>query len=283
MFFFSGLAVILALVVFVYVIAWIYDRASGSDRALLSPAELEERCVVSSLVRDAGLAGLLSHEINSVTHHFFEESSYPYVKEGGNEGAFARTKENKDAEIFMHPGTSRIEGSATVSIAIESGNAIDDYNIDDETLKASERKRGSDEEAELTNEEERIDTEDSDERTIAEMDIEATKYDTHGDIDSRAKSTVETHGNSHAAVDHNLNAGPIQMSLSDLPLSYSIKHLLILDGNKGDSEASVEEDHASDSINVEPLKGRTSLSQQEEEDEVRLCPICLCEYGTCLV
>eukprot|EP00526_Cylindrotheca_closterium_P001090 CAMPEP_0113645908 /NCGR_PEP_ID=MMETSP0017_2-20120614/24218_1 /TAXON_ID=2856 /ORGANISM="Cylindrotheca closterium" /LENGTH=375 /DNA_ID=CAMNT_0000557709 /DNA_START=135 /DNA_END=1261 /DNA_ORIENTATION=+ /assembly_acc=CAM_ASM_000147 len=84
LFFFSGLAVVIALVIVVYVVAWIYDRASGSAEALLTPTELEERRVASTLVKEAGLAGLLPDEKNRVMRHFFQESSKACVKQYSN-------------------------------------------------------------------------------------------------------------------------------------------------------------------------------------------------------
>lgn len=81
MFFFSGLAVVIALVVVVYVVAWVYDRASGTSDGILTLAELEERRVASTLVKDAGLAGLLPDEKNRVLRHFFQESSKACIKQ----------------------------------------------------------------------------------------------------------------------------------------------------------------------------------------------------------
>jgi len=81
MFFFSGLAVVIALVVVVYIVAWIYDRASGSAEALLTQTELEERRVASTLVKEAGLAGLLPNEKNKVMRHFFQGHSKIYAKQ----------------------------------------------------------------------------------------------------------------------------------------------------------------------------------------------------------
>ena len=81
MFFFSGLAVVFALVVVVYVVAWIYDRASGAPEALLTVTELEERRIASTLVKEAGLAGLLPDEKNRVMRHFFQGKSSAYVKQ----------------------------------------------------------------------------------------------------------------------------------------------------------------------------------------------------------
>merc|ERR1711920_1163528 len=46
----------------------------------MGPDEIEERRTATSLIRQAGLAGMLSYERNAVIRHFFETSSYPYTK-----------------------------------------------------------------------------------------------------------------------------------------------------------------------------------------------------------
>jgi hypothetical protein len=93
MYFFSGLGVILGLVVCVFAITWIFDRFSGSHDTMLTPEEIEERRLASDLTKRAGLAGMLAAERNKVIRHFFETKSYDYTKRPGVDDVEAQMSE----------------------------------------------------------------------------------------------------------------------------------------------------------------------------------------------
>jgi hypothetical protein len=260
-FFFAGLAVILALVIVVYLVAWIYDRASGSGEALLTPAELEERRVASSLVRDAGLAGLLSHEINRVTRHFFEESSYLYAKDPVDNDD-VKAQENENEEELRQDETSRKEDDATTSIGIKSGDANGNTEENSYTI-------------------ENIDD------TDVETDVEKGEAaDVEAGAEYNAETTVEDETTKGEAVveelkeeeeNNNVEGGLFCVSVSDFPLSKSISHLFQPDDNKENSKQNTDrENPTSDSEHV--IKA-TDQKESLVQDEEGVCPICLCEYG----
>lgn len=78
--FFAGLGTIVALVLLVYSIAYVYDRCAGSYDNMLTPQELEERRIASTIIRRAGLGGILKEERNRAIRHFFDKTSYKYQK-----------------------------------------------------------------------------------------------------------------------------------------------------------------------------------------------------------
>ncbi len=78
--FFSGLAVIVATVLVVYVFSYMADRLTCFNAAILTEEELEERRNASRVTIQSGLAGLLKDERNSIYRSFFEKGSFPYSK-----------------------------------------------------------------------------------------------------------------------------------------------------------------------------------------------------------
>jgi len=85
MFFFSGIAVVIALVVVVYLVAWIYDRASGSADLGTPPIEAGEQRAAITLVKDAGLAGLSREETNRIMRAFLQGNSRPCAKQASSD------------------------------------------------------------------------------------------------------------------------------------------------------------------------------------------------------
>lgn len=92
MFFFSGLAVVIALVVVVYLVAWIYDRASGSAEP---PIEAGEQRAVMTLVKEAGLAGLSREETNRIMRAFLQGNSRPCAKQASSDDIDEETGNNQ--------------------------------------------------------------------------------------------------------------------------------------------------------------------------------------------
>jgi hypothetical protein len=269
-FFFGGLAVILALVIFVYVVAWIFDQASGSAGHLLTPAELEERRVASSLVRDAGLAGLLSHEINRVTRHFFEERSYLYAKDPVDNDD-VEAQENENEEELRQDETSRREDDATTSIVIKSGDANGNTEENSDTIEKIDD-TDVETDVENSNEEARKDGKSADIEAGAESNAETTLEDETTKGEAVVEEPKEEEEN------NNVEGGLFCVSVSDFPLSKSISHLFQPDDNKGNSKQTTDrENPASDSERV--IKA-TDQKESLVQDEECTCPICLCEYGT---
>jgi hypothetical protein len=268
-FFFAGLAVILALVIVVYLVAWIYDRSFSTGEALLTTAELEERRVASSLVRDAGLAGLLSCEINKVTRHFFEESSYLYAKDPVDNDD-VEAQENENEEELRKDAISRKEGDATPSRGIESGDANGNTEENSDTI---EKIDDTDVETDIENrnEETKKEGEAADVEAGAEYDAETTVEDQSTKIAAVVEEPKEEEEN------NNVEGGLACVSVSDFPLSTSISHLYQANDNEENSKRNTDrENPASDSEHV--MKA-TDQKKSLVQDEERVCPICLCEYG----
>jgi hypothetical protein len=80
--FFSGVAVFLCLWLVAYAIAYVAKTTScfNASQYILTPEELDERRMASSLTRQSGLAGILSSERVQIFRTFFETRSYPYHK-----------------------------------------------------------------------------------------------------------------------------------------------------------------------------------------------------------
>jgi len=115
MFFFSGIAVVVALVVVVYVVAWFYDWASGSADLGTSPTEAEERRVAMTLVKDAGLSGLSKEEMDRIIRAFFkgkQASSDDIDEEADNDQVSKRTKPGeKSLQSDKSKFTKKIEAN----------------------------------------------------------------------------------------------------------------------------------------------------------------------------
>jgi hypothetical protein len=268
-FFFAGLALILALVIVVYLVAWIYDRASGSAEALLTPAELEERRLASSLVRDAGLAGLLSHEINSVTRHFFEESSYLYAKDPVDNDD-VEAQENENEEELRQDETSRKEDDATTSIGIKSGDANGNTEENSDTI---EKIDDTDVETDVENRNE-------------ETRKEGEAADVEAGAEYNAETTIEDESTKGAAVveepkeeeeNNNVEGGLFCVPVSDFPLSKSISHIFQPDDNKENSKRNTDRENPA--LDSEHVIKATDQKESMVQDEEGVCPICLCEYG----
>jgi hypothetical protein len=80
--FFSGIGILLSLVITVYAFTCMLDRISclNSSADVLTPQELEERRIASSLTRRAGVAGILIDERLRIFRIFFEKRAMPYEK-----------------------------------------------------------------------------------------------------------------------------------------------------------------------------------------------------------
>lgn len=136
LFFFSGLAVVVALVVVVYFVAWVYDRASGASGAFLTPTELEERRVASTVVKEAGLAGLLADEKDKVMRHFFQENSSVYRKKQHDiespQDELKAGKDDKDAKRHSKPRSDRCCEGTNCSCC-EDSNYLDPESKNEES------------------------------------------------------------------------------------------------------------------------------------------------------
>jgi hypothetical protein len=101
--FFSGCAIILGLLLFVYLIATALDRLMCfTSENTLTSEELEERRVASNLTREAGLAGMLSSERSRVFRAFFEKSSFPYQKPSeDDDDDIEAQKKKEDSEMEL--------------------------------------------------------------------------------------------------------------------------------------------------------------------------------------
>lgn len=111
--FFSGVAVILAVVFIVYVVAYFADRLVCMNSAALTAEEFEERRNASPLTVQAGLAGLLSVERNQIFHAFFERRAFPYYKSTLEE-------ERKQDNVYEQQETD-IEAQATIVAGDKKG------------------------------------------------------------------------------------------------------------------------------------------------------------------
>jgi hypothetical protein len=101
--FFSGVAVFLCLCLIAYAIAYAAKTTScfNASRYILTPEELDERRTASSLIRQSGLAGILSSERIQIFRTFFEKRSYPYhkkkkVEDDDDDDIEAQTKKDSD-------------------------------------------------------------------------------------------------------------------------------------------------------------------------------------------
>ena len=73
--FFAGVAVILGMLLVVFTVYIV-----GKRRSSLSADEMEQQRIASTVMRDAGLAGLLKEERVKIYRAFFEKRSFPYSK-----------------------------------------------------------------------------------------------------------------------------------------------------------------------------------------------------------
>ncbi|CAJ1958846.1 unnamed protein product [Cylindrotheca closterium] len=238
MFFFSGLAVVIALVVVVYVVAWIYDRASGSVEALLTPTELEERRIASTLVKEAGLAGLLPDEKNRVMRHFFQESSTACIKNYSRidiEAPNDRSEPEKaDASDEKKSGAREGTKRAETLMNANSKSDNDSSNTDSKLTPKSQCQQDTDVEANYSN----------------------------GKKQGKFKSKRK-HGCSCCKGSNNLNRG------SKLTLSIGIN----VDQNKRELDKNGKPKRFGREKEKESSGGDT-----EKESEEGVCPICLVEF-----
>jgi hypothetical protein len=277
LFFVSGLFVILAIVGIVYGISWFFDRVSGSANGLLTPEELEQRRRAPDLVRHAGLAGMLPSEQNRVMRHFFEESSYPYVKDPVVDDDIEAPKERNGEEPPKEKESSRIEDSATTAdVNIDNGTASTDEkghvpekvdakdleaDLENQTDETIEEGEATDLEADAKKEAECIEEAVNNDKTVPDEDMNA-----HLEENTSVKAdTVE--GNSVCA------------SLSDLPSSHSISHLLKLDHSKETLDDKTDEENQDSNSQHDKSECEKESHVEDVEDEEGVCPICLTEYG----
>jgi len=131
MFFFSGLAVVIALVVVVYLVAWIYDRASGSAEP---PIEAGEQRAVMTLVKEAGLAGLSREETNRIMRAFLQGNSRPCAKQASSDDIDEETGNNQVSRT--KPGEKSLQSKKS-----KFAKDIDTNHADgDSTQKKSKNK-----------------------------------------------------------------------------------------------------------------------------------------------
>jgi hypothetical protein len=288
LFFVSGLVVIIAVVGIVYAISWFFDRVSGSADSLLTPEELEQRRLATGLVRHAGLAGMLPAEQNRVMRHFFEKSSYPYVKDPVDDDDIEAHKNRKEDEPPKEKESNRIEDIATTAeVNSDDGTASTDEKghvpekVDEKDLEADlenqtdetiEEGEATDMEADAKKEAECIKN-----RGIAHTEEAANNDETVQDEDMNAHLEADTvEGNS------------VCVSLSDLPSSHSISHILKLDDVKETLEDKTDEENQDSNSQHDDSECEKESHVEDVEDEEGVCPICLSEYGmynciTCLL
>ena len=78
--FFAGVAVILGMLLVVYTVYIV-----GKRRSSLTAEEMEQQRIASTVMRDAGLAGLLKEERVKIYRAFVEARSFPYSKPDATE------------------------------------------------------------------------------------------------------------------------------------------------------------------------------------------------------
>lgn len=142
MFFFSGLAVVIALMFVVYLVAWIYDRASGTAESGTTPADAEEQRAVMTLVSDAGLAGLSREETNMIMRAFFLGNTSLCWKQASSD------------DVDEHTGNDQVSSrikSGEKSLQSDNGKFAEDIEANhadgDSTQKKSENLSSCDEES----------------------------------------------------------------------------------------------------------------------------------------
>lgn len=280
LFFVTGAAVIIGVVGLVYGISWFFDRISGSAESLLTPEELEQRRVATALVRHAGLAGMLPEEQNRVMRHFFEESSHPYVKDPVADDDIEAQKnevepsiENVRSHEEESAAKTKLDGDDEKTSSVEKEpvpEAMDDIDIETDSESRLEEntedvKESADEEA--TDVEAGTENETTSATEEVEKKIEFTSED--GD-NSQSEETRTTTQKAPDAVEGN----PACISLSDLPSSHSISHILKLE----DQKEVIEEDDVEKQFSEAEDQDEDGASKKSEEEE-GVCPICLSEYG----
>ena len=148
---FGGAFMLLVLVLFVYLLFVVVDRLSclNSSTDVLTPHELEQRRSATSLMRRAGIAGLLTDERMRIFRHFFGERAISYQKMDGDDDdtkGINETASNGDDDIEAQKTISQAEASETKSCADESDLKKKDEKPDNSTASTEENSNGDREE-----------------------------------------------------------------------------------------------------------------------------------------
>eukprot|EP00980_Cylindrotheca_fusiformis_P016973 scaffold5159_cov112-Cylindrotheca_fusiformis.AAC.27 len=269
MFFFSCLAVILAVVSVVYAVGWFFDSFLLPARVLLTPEEAEEQRVASSLVRDAGLAGLLSHEIDEVTRHFFEQASSP---SGMNlVGSNLSEAEVKPRQYVA--SKKELDFTTSIRIEIGDGSCVSKAKLESSSEKicTGDVETGMDNTTrqQIGGRRQRVCG-----SRQQEDDFDSSKGERNDEFESNNDAN-ELEIEENDVVDKNIEVSRTCVPVEFSP-SHSLWHLLQHDKNKKEdiNDKGVEypaSDSECGSETMEPAK-----SQEDEEEGG--CPICLCDY-----
>lgn len=124
--FFSGIAVIVATVLVVYVFTIMADRLTCFDAAVLTEEELEERRNATPVTIQSGLAGLLKEERNRIYRSFFEKRSFPYHKVNNDHG---KETNHGVVDLEVQP-TQNIEEQRTIERDVATKEFEDTIPVD---------------------------------------------------------------------------------------------------------------------------------------------------------
>jgi hypothetical protein len=122
--FFSGLGVIIGVVLVVYTLAYLADRFSCASSGALTAEEYEERQNASLLTIQSGLAGLLTDERNKIYRVFFDKQSFPYHKppEEEMEDLEAQTQKKNNGTAKEEP-SNKVEDQVSDELSIDDADA----------------------------------------------------------------------------------------------------------------------------------------------------------------
>lgn len=308
MFFFTGLGIIVGLIVVVYALTWVFDRCSGDHNNMLTPEELEERRIASNLTKRAGLAGMLSSERSKVIRHFFEARSFAYTKkkDAGDNDIESQKKDKEpmdnDGELTEQKETKNIEDKPEQTELSEPRDEVEETEEQKVDEGGDEKDNDDEDEIEKPNP-------DSSKIPDVDDDIESQKKP-DGDESIEQKETMKSEKS-----DSNEARSSEPSSVCD-DRKGDAKELQVENGaSKGNEENDIEnqsfkvsEEEAEQSeieTEEENHPERTSKGQQmtadekgeggEEETspsseiaesgdplepEEGVCPICINEYGT---